>query len=99
MGHWVKLSAFALIVWACTPTREPEPTGPPLGDASPCHAACETLARLLCPEARPTDAGDSCESVCESVAESGTITLCPGRVAGAKDCDEARRRSQCENVD
>jgi hypothetical protein len=71
-----------------------EPVGPQ-PNPSACADACATLARLGCESAKPTDAGESCEQVCRTVEESGTITSCPAQVVRARTCEEAETLSQC----
>lgn len=80
------LVAVALALTAC----ELPPPQPPTVDG--CAAACENLRRLGCPEGQPTDAGESCEQVCDN-AQASPAPLPTACVARAASCDEA---AQCE---
>jgi hypothetical protein len=57
----------------------------PHGPASDCASACARLRELQCSEAEPTEAGATCEQVCENF-ERPSLTAC---VARAADCDSA----------
>jgi hypothetical protein len=83
---------LALALAACHPGPEPAPR-PPLADAEApapeaCGAACAVLARLGCPEAAPTAAGEPCDAFCVRVERSGKFSLRPTCVAAAVNRDD-----------
>lgn len=71
-----------------TPGPDPTPVPPPAGS---CAVACARLRELGCEAAKPTEAGASCEAVCEYVNSSGTLQLDTGCVAAAASCEAADR--------
>jgi len=78
----------------------PEPEVPvhgdkPLDAGSPadCKAACDRMRALKCPEGQPDDEGNTCETVCEHVESSGTVTLDPVCVTKIKSCTDIDRCS------
>jgi hypothetical protein len=62
------------------------PPRPPVTET--CANACANLRRLGCPEGEPTEAGASCEQVCDN-AQASPAPLPTGCVAQATTCDAA----------
>jgi hypothetical protein len=76
---------ISLAMLGCSPPI-PAPDRPEPGTAEDCRAACTRLAELDCREAKPTDAGAACETVCNNAETSGYATLNPRCVARANSC-------------
>lgn len=96
---WVFLGVAALAVvfgaflFALTSCQELRPVEPGPMQPATCEAACATLARLDCPEAKPNRAGLSCPEVCERASLLRDMHL--GCVANASDQDSLR---ECQSV-
>jgi hypothetical protein len=57
---------------------------------TPCYLACQKLASLGCPEAKPTAAGATCTQVCNNAESSGVLSMNPSCVAHAESCSIAK---------
>lgn len=91
--HLIAMSAVVLMVsvTVCRPTNAPATLDAPDGlAATNCQAACERMAALGCPEAKPTTAGLSCVQVCEDVLDAAFIPIQPTCIAGAQSIDAVR---------
>ena len=90
MRFLLLLSAMLLLAPACPPSPVSPDAGIP--DAAPtspldasaclfpaavCCKSCLALARLGCPEGRPTAGGTSCESACQLVAAANLGVALP----------------------
>lgn len=99
----VVLLSLSLLASTCThgdpiaPSPTPSDVVPfppsPIGVAggSGCSAACAKLARLGCPEAKPTPKGASCVEVCANTqGDSSPVSLQTDCVVRAGSCDDAK---------
>ncbi len=81
------LALFVVLLVACSPS----PVPPVVPGQPGCEPACLALARLDCPEAKPSRAGASCVEICERLVASPTLgridTAC---VSGAESVDQVR---------
>jgi hypothetical protein len=95
------LFSFLAALNACPPAKPPEnyditvyPPFPDGGDAELpeidplCRVACESLAKIGCPESSP--AGRSCGSVCTAMSRSGASAIDLLCVANASTADQVR---------
>lgn len=83
--------AFGVFLLALASCREPVEPGPM--QPATCEAACASLARLDCPEAKANRAGLPCTEVCERASLLRDMHL--GCVANASDQDSLR---ECQSV-
>lgn len=91
------LLALSLLLASCQ-TQPPKPPPPSVeggGGAEDCPAMCDRLQELKCDLAGGTSS--DCLPACRHAEEDGIITFCPKLVAQAKDCDDAKRLSQCDD--
>lgn len=84
------LLVLTLLVVGCTPAVvPPEPKVPPAKVAS-CEATCERLRDMDCDLGEPTNAGKTCENLCESMEANGVSFVSCTRQAktcqAANDC-------------
>lgn len=89
------LALLGLLGTGC-PTEPEFPDRPKPVDAgtpADCKAACDRMRELKCPEGAPDDEGNTCETVCEHVEQSGTVTLDPACVTKIKICADIDRCS------
>jgi hypothetical protein len=61
---------------------------------TPCYLACRQLAKLGCPEAKPTAHGATCTQVCANTESSGVVSMDPECIARAESCSIARACGQ-----
>lgn len=89
LAYWVVFGAFAVglvNMGACS--APPDPLAAQR-KAPTCADVCANYARLRCVAAKPTEAGDSCEAVCERVQGSGIVAFDLGCRAQAASCTAA----------
>lgn len=77
------------------PPKPPPPSVEGGGNADDCQAMCDRLQELKCDLAGGSTS--DCLPSCRHAEEDGAITFCPKFVAQAKDCDDAKRLSQCDD--
>lgn len=91
------LLALSLLLASCQtpPPKPPPPSVEGGGGADDCQAMCDRMQELKCDLAGGTI--EDCLPACRHAEEDGIITFCPKLVAQAKDCDDAKRLSQCDD--